>query len=569
MQLWSELETVEAVGAWKSLSALSGQLVEALLRQKLLMTGHYDFRALSGQTLGSLIEMGRAVGILPGFDDPPTGTASVSTARLLRNWASHASLWHDYPTELRATQSLVLAMCTIEGLFSRSRPTFLKAPEKSTAAWWFDHLGNIAPGTLLSFLKSPEAEALVKALQAAPQQLYVHVIRYGTAGSVATLLELAHDYQFDQDALRHCLVQHFLDLVRNASRSAFRAFLDLLWRLRIVGLEAHAISFAILLPFDVHLFQRLLETRSPAWVARYVTECFRAEPDVFAATAGDLARMGGVIDAFWVRFGNYSGNILNFANILGHLPYELRILILERTDVNRLAQWVADSEPRNSVNLLASINDRIIRQAPHINSLRQAVVRELRSRVKGTPAEGLHEIPLRLTRFKLNNDSAGVEVVTEILDVATAAAGSAADWTSVERILWDSYAFFPSLEAKAAAGSVGVLVDYGTELPLWTRLCLAALADLAGQPYPRFLRDELDHTALLKNATNPAINRWELFLGSLTYWRECKIHNLRFPPEVIAVLRQLQSETERTREGPSARLLDEIARLLNESKSPT
>lgn len=187
-QLWAELNAVETVAAWKSFSALSGQLVEALLRQKLVGGGYYHVSALAGKTLGVLIDLGRDVGVLPDYDDPPTGAASVSTARVLRNWASHASLWHNYPSELRATQSLTLAICAVEGLFPHDEPTFAKPPEMATAAWWMSNWSAVAPGTVVSFLSSPDGRVLANSFRSDAAPLYDHVIRHGTARSVAKRL---------------------------------------------------------------------------------------------------------------------------------------------------------------------------------------------------------------------------------------------------------------------------------------------------------------------------------------------------------------------------------------------
>jgi hypothetical protein len=562
LQLWAELKAVETVEAWRCFSALSGQLLEALLRQKLLSGGYYNFADLAGCTLGALIKKGRDVGVLPDFDDPPTGSASVSTALVLRNWASHASLWYDYPTELRATQSLVLAICAVEGLFPRDTPTFTKPPETHTTAWWMTNWQAVAPGTLMSVLGSPDGISLTEACRSDPTALYRHIVRYGTAGSVAKLLELTHDLCLDQDALRHCLEEGFVDLVRNASRSAFGAFLELLWRLRVVGLGVHAKVFAILLPFDAHLFRRLLETRSPAWVARYVTECFQAEPDVFAATASDPAKMGGIVNAFWGRFASASGNILNMANILAHLPYELRILILGRAPADRISAWVASSEPRNSMNLLASMRDEIVRAAPHLQPLREVTVQTLRRRIRQTPPEQLDEIPLRLTRFKLNNDSTGVEVLAEVLEAATVAVAGSPDWRAVQRILWDSYAFYPVFETEAVARAARILADHGPRIPFWSRLCLAGLVDLGHQPRGAFERHEVDEAAFLRNVTDPGLDRWQRFLACLGYWHECTSHDMRFPSEALAELARLHRETRADHPGPSARLLGRIGELL-------
>ena len=329
-----------------------------------------------------------------------------------------------------------------------------------------------------------------------------------------------------------------------------------------MGLEVHASVFAILLPFDEHIFKRLLETRAPAWVARYVTECFRAEPEVFAATAGDLGKMQGVIDAFWGRFAAGSGNILNMANILAHLPYDLRALILARAQPDRVATWVSNSEPRDGVNLLASLRDAIIQRSPALNALRVATVQGLRNRIKHSGPEALHEIPLRLTRFKLAEDSSGVEVLAEVLDATTGAVAGTPNWKAVQRILWDSYVFCPPLQMKVVAATSVILTNHGRRLPFWTRLCLAGLLDLADQPRSHFDRDDIDEAAFVRSATDPAVDRWQRFVASLAYWLECRSYNMQFPSEALLVLAPLYGATRGTHPGPSADLLDRVGQFL-------
>jgi hypothetical protein len=558
-QLWREIRDVESVGAWKSLSSLSGQLVEALLKERLRLDRKYDIAALSGKTLGTIISMAQSVGLLPDYDDPPTGTSAITAARTLRNWASHSSLWYDYPTERRASQSLILAICVVESLFPRAMPAFQPAGAQDDD-WWIANLERVAPGTILSRLNTSPDSLLADRIRQSPTPFYRHIVGYGTSGSVVKLLELSYDLRFDQVLLRQALTEGFVDIVRNASRSPFRAFTDLLWRLRQLDLESHATLFSILLPFDIDLLVKLLATRSEAWVARYVNEAFRAEPQVFAATAMNPKRTLELTAAFWGAFKEGSGNILNMANILGTLPYEIRASLLQQPAAAVLPPWVARSEPRNAVNLLRSLNDRIVTLNPTLGDLRDAIVKQLVTQVRVTRPSGLHELPLRFERFNMVSDTSAIAVLREVLGVALRHPHLESEWPYVRRLVWDCYALFDGLHAEAFDTALELFRS--AEAPHWVMYCLSGLLDLeacAGVSYDHVV---LGQDAFLASVADSKVDRWQRFLASVGYWRVCRAKGVSFPDVAKATLKPLRDETRPASHGPSQRLLARIDELL-------
>lgn len=558
-KLWAELRAVESVDAWKSISALSGQIVEALLRHKLLAGGHYGFRTLSTQTLSPLIEMARKAGLLPGYDDPTTGADSISTALVFRNWASHASLWHDYPTELRATQSIALTICTLESLLPKEERVYANPPEQPTEAWWDEQWAHTHPVTLLAYLEANPNCSLCEYFRNDPARLYVHVLRYGAPRTVDKLLELVHLWHFNEDVLRACLTEHFVDLVRNSVRGSFRYLVEVIWRLRLMKMDAHASTFSILLPFEGRLLARLIRERSPAWVARYVGECARAEPQVFASMAAKSAQL--IVEAFWSKFGAEAGNIINMANILGTMPVQVRIAILDRAPSDHLIFWVEASAPRDSVNLLRSLNDRAVKSASHLVPLKERVASALRRTIRASSPSELHEIPLRLKRFKIEEQPIAVATLREVLEVALKPPKEESEWDSIRRIVWDVYAFYPELASEALAGATEILARTSERVPFWTQLCLAGLLDVAGVQRQGLSQEQFDENEFLSRLNNRSVDRWQCFAAAVAYDIECRRNSVEFPVAAVKMLASRYSETKRP-EGGSGRLYDAVADVL-------
>lgn len=562
VQIWSELKQVEAVGAWRSLCALSGQVIEGLLRQKMLMEGFYTFTQVSGQTLGQLIDMARHIGLFPVYAAPPSARSSITTAQILRNWASHNALWYNYPTEMRATQSLVLTVATVEGLFPKTSPVFTQPPPEAPSGWWTSNWHSVAPATLISHLSASDRDVILECVLGSLDQFYAYVLRNGMPSSVFKLLDLAYDEKLDQALLCRSINDEFLHIVCNASRSSVSPILETVWRLRKIGLKDHASLLSILLPFDDMIFERLLDKRSPAWVARYVAECFRAEPDVFSLKAGDISRMQHAIAAFWRRFAPASGNIINAANILDKMPPTVRVSILADARVAHLVNWVSDSDPLDSVNLLAAIDDQVISLDPHLVYLRDQIVQEICVRIRGIRCSQLHALPLRLHRLNMANRETGLQILSEVLDVTRMGAESDTDWDAIRRILWDTYVFYDQLRAEALRLVQGLVTSKWLTIPQWTRLCFVGMLEVAGGEAPSVAKIS-DEDDFLRKLSNGNIDRWQRFLAALGFSCVARRLGLTLPAGAMPILRALHAETKTSENSVSNILLAHVEKMVS------
>ncbi len=559
--LWTEVLGVESIGAWKSFSALTGQLVEAMLREKLLLTGSYPKQGLANKALGALVQMAHQAALISSDESPPTSSSALTAARTLRNWASHASLWYDNPSERSASQSLVLSVCVTAGLFPRATPTFAD-PGTHDDVWILDNLSVVAPGVLLSRFEATENAVFIDAVRNNPEPLYTHVVRHGAVSSVAHLIQTSHHLRLDQDRLRDTLVEHFADIVVNASRSSFKPVLDVVQQLRLIGLESCAALFSILLPFDIDLFLRLLTTKSKAWVARYVGETFRAEPRLFGAAALNPTQTRTIVATFWDAFRDGSSNILNMANILGALPSDVRAAVLREAPEGLLPSWIRRSEPRNAVNIVRSLNNDTVQHHPDLAALQLGVLDALISNVQVSAPSELHECPLRIARFGMACNETAVALLRAVLAVASKTPSVPGEWIHVRRIAWDCYVLIEPLKRDAIDLASSLLMRQCADMPPWVAYTLGAIVDLEGEHVSWATITHADDSYLLLHLLDPELDRWQRFAGALAYARVCEAHGLPFPVDAVEPLSVLRRDTILPELLPSRLLLERVDALL-------
>lgn len=533
----TELKAAVDAGLWKSVSMLSGQLIEGALRHRLIASNMAAHADVTGKTFGELIRLAQHTGLVPDYDAPLTQASPLSAALTLRNWASHLSFWSDYPTELRASQCLALMVCTVEALLASPVPNFEhRSPD--TNLLWVPSWHEIAPNILMRALASLPTVGLQRVLLDAPEGFYRHVVENGALSTVYSLSKLMKRGEVSNEQLREAIHEQFAALVRHASRTTVQSLAVIPRLLRSLDLADHARLFAVLLPFDPVGFAAILRGLPPASVAVYVAECFRAEPDVFAAKASDVQRMAPAIQAFWEVFASATGNILNPANILGRLPARTRGVILLQAPEEELVAWVDQSDPMDSVNLLGSLNNRVLSRTPQLTRLRDRVLGAIHARIGSSSSAPLHQLPLRLHRLKLDSDPSVVPLVEKAID----AFRPEFDWSGSRRLLWDSMQYFPSLAAKALDVALRLTTCAG--LPPWDRCCLVGMLQLARPNDTAELSATLPSDPGVFEATAAAgVDRWQLLLGGLALSKAANQRGLHLSETVAARLRGIVATT--------------------------
>lgn len=560
-QHWAELANAGRAELWKSVTMLAGQVVEALLRKKLLLAGH---RVAGPRMLGQLINSARSAGLLPDYDSPPTGANAISAALTLRNWSSHFSLWFDYPTERRAVQAIALMISVTESLFPRQLPTFCRTdPLGDEVSTWPSNWANLAPSVVVTILRRWTGPSMPEILGSSPEAVYSHVLKFGTFSTILGLSEVMQNLSLPTEPFRDALHHNFAPLVQRSSSEPAQRLLKILSLVRSVALEQHAEVFSILLPFDAKVFASLLRTRPPAWVAVYVMECFRAEPHVFSAAAGHADRMEDAVTAFWDRFGDGQGNILNMANILLKMPLHIRARFLRSAPRDKLLHWLQASDPADSVNLLGSVSTRIVDQAPDLRDLQRAIVDAVKQRLTHASAGSLQQIPLRMKRLNLTDDDAALQVLAHLLVIFPLA-----DWDAARRILWDIFAFCPKLRPQAADAASELLRDPSQPIPEWHQLCLLGMLALAGHSDLRARSRSISATEgdFVTAIGGTKRDRWQILAAGWGLVQRLRVQNRSVPAAISRKLLDLLAETRDPGEGPSRELLAKVKEALSQEE---
>ncbi len=183
-ELWHEIRRVEQVHAWLALSALSGQLLEALVRRRV--------RTLPGGPGGKVTTMYPAADAWRKHVAKTSGNtivvaSSVVSAVQLRNWASHGDLTYRGPSPRRATQSVALLLCLREAVYPRPRWELLDEDKSAVhtrpVEWWLDNYSTVHPGIVNDWLAQYGLRAALPQLLASgnAQSVLGHVLAYARA----------------------------------------------------------------------------------------------------------------------------------------------------------------------------------------------------------------------------------------------------------------------------------------------------------------------------------------------------------------------------------------------------
>jgi hypothetical protein len=563
---WQELSDIATTTKtpWKSLSVFATQIVEGLLKQKLLEQGIRPPRML-----GKAIQVAYDTGLLPKPDTELIPSSSLSAARILRNRAAHFTLQDKYPSELQATQSLALMISVAQALYPKPRAQLATAKEEEPELWG-PNWSSFTPHHLIRAL-----EDYVAAEQSLPEQfdgmlleLTSHIVKHGGSTSVLRWLELAKRWQIEKEPVCEAINKHFPDLIANASRSSIAPTYELVGVLKTFQLEQHANVLAIILPADEDTFCALLGRRAVAWIARYLQRCSSADPQVFAAVIPratkeeEIRKRAATVELFWEKC-RANNNILNAANILLEMPPWFKRDALRSIGHGELLEWIEASRPLDSLNLLGSFRSRVIRNDPNLIALKDDSVAAIGSRILELTARDLAKVPRRLhEQLKVSGEDIGIGLLKQILQTVE----PTTDPIAVRRILWDTHIYCVALTAKTVELALKLLEVESFRQDYWSALCLAGMVELTGKGTAQMALEKLvlDKTEILRipqNVEDKKITRWECFLVVLGYARAIRQRMEQFPTEVSEMLKPLVIATQDA-EGQSGALLQEMRAIV-------
>jgi len=232
---------------------------------------------------------------------------------------------------------------------------------------------------------------------------------------------------------------------------------------------------------------------------------------------------------------------MNMANILGKLPYEIRIAILRQAPVDFLIKWIAKSEPRFSVNLLSSLQDRIIVQAEDLKVLRKRIVEAICIAVSESPPKTLHQIPRRLFLMKVSNNEFSLLILREILGRVY----SGGHWGAIRRIIWDVHQFCDALSEKAIDVGFNLITTNYREIPNWELLCIAGIVELSRPGTTEALWSKVSPTKqnFLKYSREQKRDRWQIFLAAIGFASQCAVRECDISQEILRSVVSLYDST--------------------------
>jgi len=531
--------------------AACGQIIEALIKHRLIEAGYPEVD-LRKKSLGALIVLATNAGILQVIGSNAAPTATLSSARILRNWSSHYSTASGDLSDYEAAQALVLLIAISESLY----PTTVTTPPESKISNWSDDpfasKNRSGPSTLILALENLPSDAdLPKVLLESPKLITDYFAVYGTGRAIARLERFLHERKLPRETLKASFVEHYAIVIRNASYSSYRTLIDLIALLRRLDLDGHAAACGILLQSDLEFLTDLVAKRSPAYVARYLMECFNANREVFFTKVGNDHKRALFARAFWMRFAAASGNILNAANILAKLPPYARAELLIQAPLPSLLEWIESSNPLDSSNLLSSVSPSVLRVEPNLAPLRDRIVNAIARSTRTAQVESLARLPLRLRRIKAT-DTRGTIILKQVLERVE----DITDWSAARRILWDTYSFFPDLMNETISLAESTLGKNTLLMPPWEKMCLRGMLYVAGVSFSGRPEgaDEKERAALI-HALDQNIDRWQIFLGMVGVGiaRGLDVSHM-IPHEALNQIKNLLGESAADNE-PGARLL--------------
>lgn len=349
-EAWDEIRSVEKQRAWTSMSFLTGQVFEALLKNRLVQSG---LRAsdLEKLMLGALIDRAERQGILSTEGFSPAGGNVVDTVKRLRNWAAHMSLGGPRTNELSATQALSILVASTAALYGPVKShTLLRRPatrDQIKTSW-----REYAPSALLDDLRLSSSVGVLPVAEEELAAYYCHFVQFGSAQTISMLHRYALRYNLPIEPLRSVLVHHFVDVLKDLRWSSLRGLLRLVTSFRSLRLRPHSRVLAVMIPLDADLLPSLFTERSPHRAARYVQEVATANSDLFKMSVARLTSNPDFVKTFWDGHNGEAAFVANRLVLLAKFPSLVRKSILVRAPLDLIERWSLKGDIRKVVSTL-------------------------------------------------------------------------------------------------------------------------------------------------------------------------------------------------------------------------
>lgn len=323
-ELFREMTLVERAGAWRALGALSGQMLELHIRQFMIQAGVTQNKA-EKMALAALLTLAEDRNLLAIRKPGVSTLQSMTTARRLRNMASHGSPSQPGPTELRATQSLLLLVALSARLFPPEHPTFL-TPKQVDLDWVRANHADADPDLLTTFFGENPQHVDDELLRS----IFRQVTRHGSLWSIYKLGKklMSRRHTLAQDMHSQC----FGDI---AIRSASAQPLVVARVVRLLGscfLNGQARALRVLLPMDADALSYFI-SNTPGSVVTYISLCDRTDKQLFR----DAFKRPEDVTRFVEVLARHSGRlpqrksvgVPNFARMIDTLPLNVRMAFFQ------------------------------------------------------------------------------------------------------------------------------------------------------------------------------------------------------------------------------------------------
>ncbi|MGV9213213.1 hypothetical protein ACTFTM_15260 [Micromonospora sp. RB23] len=544
-EIWAELRVVASANAWRSTSALCGQLIEAHLKQRLILGGR-QIEAVNRAMLHRLIEMAMTDGIFT--NEAKLGiSGSIFAAKQIRNWSSHGSAWIRSPGENEGTIALTLLVCYSGWLFPHPA-----SPISST-----DHVvdddarwdANVEAASLntasnrIGFLLRVDDQDVEK-YQAAMAQS----IRIGTARSLLKLIRKARGSETGRTAATLAISGNFAEVVATAGRGRARNVLELAAAVTGLGLKNHARLLRACLPRDGEALAYYL-SRSPAKFSTYLAAVRDADPKAFPGLLADPVHRQPLLTSLKRRVKRSEISFSTLIHVLRSLPPSLAAEVL--TEVQpEIRAWLADQSPLTAANFLKLATRRPICDIPGLTP--DDVVDILHGRIR-TESSQFRLIAFRLYSLHLCDHPAALRLFEHILDNV----GSCIDSNTSQLLIWD-ICQYTKLEERAVGASQKLAEDCALAWPARDRLSILGLLHSV-ESSPPYLASRED---ALTVSYEVEWDRWQLFRVTLALARSDKATRAA-ASGLFKTAARTASETFTASSALSKKLLEDVKYILS------